>query len=33
MAARLADVTVAVERSEAFREAAWVSASDVALSS
>jgi hypothetical protein len=31
MAARLADVTVAYERSEAFREVAWVSVSDVAL--
>jgi hypothetical protein len=31
MAARLTDVTVAFERSEAFREVVWVSVSDVAL--
>jgi hypothetical protein len=31
MAARPTDVTVTVERSEAFREVAWVSANDVAL--
>lgn len=31
MAARLTDVTVTVERSEAFREVAWDSVNDVAL--
>jgi hypothetical protein len=31
MAARLTDVTVTFERSEAFHEVAWVSVSDVAL--
>ncbi len=31
MAARLADVTVAFERSEACRKVVWVSVSDVAL--
>jgi hypothetical protein len=33
VAARLTDVTVTFERSEAFREVAWVPVSDVALSS